>query len=393
MAEDITTEPKLGALELSDEEFMEQDSSEFFEESNVSENKDSDTEETANISESSDSDKDNKEDNSEAQEQTETVTDTKEVTKPEGDTQTGDETFEDSTDSESSDTSKKDSPETKRDTSETKETDYKGAYEKITQPFKANGAEIQVKDPNDIIRLMQMGANYQKKMAQMKPNLKLIKMLGNNGLLDEAKLNNLIDISKKDPKTIAKLIKDSEIDPLDIDNDESNDYQPTDHSISDKEFELDTVLESIKDTPSFNKTIDVLTKQWDPKSKTIISDSPEIIATINTHMENGVYDTVNSVLQQQKTLGKLNGLPDVEAYWQIAQQLLKQGIVTEQTSNSKDNTNSSESSETKSKAAEELKRNKKSAAPVKQIITKKGKEETNYLNLSDDEFMKKFAVR
>lgn len=386
MAEDTKTGTP---LELSDEEFMKQDPAAF--------TLDPEPDNPDNQSESTDSDDDNTSeedtDNSEAQEHTETTADTEEVTKPDGDTQTEDETSEDSDDSESPDTSKKTSPDTKGDTRETTEVDYKGAYNKITQPFKANGAEIQVKDPNDIIRLMQMGANYQKKMAQMKPNLKLIKMLDNNGLLNEAKLNNLIDISKKDPKAIAKLVKDSEIDPLDIDQDGSTDYQPTDHSVSDKEIELDTVLESIKDSPTFSKTIDVLTKQWDPKSKSLISDNPEIIGIIDTHMGNSVFDKINTVLQQQKALGKLNGISDVEAYQQIAEKLQQQGILHEQKSSKTDNKDSSESSETKSKAAEEQKRKKKAAAPVKQTKTKQSKEEPNFLGLSDDDFMKKFAVR
>ncbi len=79
-------------------------------------------------------------------------------------------------------------------------------------------------------------------------------------------------------------------------------------------YNLDQVLESIKDTPTFSKTIDVLTKEWDTGSKTIISENPEIIGIINTHMENGVYAKVNAVLQREKALGKLNGVSDVDAY-------------------------------------------------------------------------------
>ena len=178
---------------------------------------------------------------------------------------------------------------------------------------------MQVKDPQDIVRLMQMGANYQKKMAQLKPNLKLIKMLEKNELLDEAKLHNLIDLSKKDPKAIAKLIEESDIDPLDIDKDVSTDYQPTNYSVTDKEYHLDQILDEIKDTETFSKTINVLTKEWDAKSKSTITDYPEIIGIINTHMGNGVYEKVNAVLQQEKSLGKLNGISDVEAYREIAE--------------------------------------------------------------------------
>ena len=131
---------------------------------------------------------------SEAQEQTEETTE-EEVSQPEGDTQKEPEPFADSNTTESLDTSKKDSTATKEDTPETTEFDYESAYKKVSEPFKANGIDMQVKDPQDIVRLMQMGANYQKKMAQLKPNLKLIKMLEKNELLDEVKLHNLIDLS------------------------------------------------------------------------------------------------------------------------------------------------------------------------------------------------------
>ena len=130
---------------------------------------------------------------------------------------------------------------------------------------------MQVKDPEDMIRLMQMGANYQKKMAQLKPNLKIIKMLEKNELLNEAKLHNLIDLSKKDPKAIAKLVKESDVDPLDIDKDVPTDYQPTNYTVTDKEYDLDAVLDEIKDTDTFNRTINVITKEWDNQSKTYYS--------------------------------------------------------------------------------------------------------------------------
>jgi hypothetical protein len=254
---------------------------------------------------------------------------------------------------------------------------------------------MQVKDPEDIIRLMQMGANYQKKMAQLKPNLKMIKMLDNNGLLDEAKLHNLIDISKKDPQAIAKLIKESGIDPLDLDTETQTDYKPTDYNVSDKEYNLDQVLEEIKDTDTFNRTIDVLTKHWDTDSKTEISGNPSIISVINSHMGNGVFDKINTVLQQEKALGKLVGMSDLAAYEQVAQQLIKNGILSDNAksvatapvSKSKE-----VSSETVNADAERDKK-RKAVAPVKNAPVKKAKAEENFLGLSDEEFMKKHAVR
>ena len=97
------------------------------------------------------------------------------------------------------------------------EINYQAEYERLLTPFKANGRQMQVHSVDDAMQLMQMGANYNKKMAGLKPNLKLMKMLEKNDLLNEEKLSFLIDLQTKDPAAIARFIKDSEVDPLDID--------------------------------------------------------------------------------------------------------------------------------------------------------------------------------
>ena len=83
-------------------------------------------------------------------------------------------------------------------------------------------------------------------------------MLEKEGLLDQNKLNNLIDLSKKEPKAIAQLLKDSGIDPLDIDTAEEVSYKPTDYGVTDKEFQLNQVIDDIKDSPSFDKILALL---------------------------------------------------------------------------------------------------------------------------------------
>ena len=50
-------------------------------------------------------------------------------------------------------------------------------YKRILQPFKANGTEVQVRSVDEAIQLMQMGANYTKKMQALQPNLKVLKTL------------------------------------------------------------------------------------------------------------------------------------------------------------------------------------------------------------------------
>ena len=393
------------SLELSDQEFLEKDPAEFLSDEStqeptaedkldipkpVNEESSDQTDETATTS-----DTDVKED-SEAQEQTEDDTTTEEVSQLEGDTQPVQEPFRDSDTTESLDTSETDSTDTEGDTQETTEFDYKSAFEKVTRPFKANGIDMQVKDPEDIIRLMQMGANYQKKMGQLKPNLKIIKMLENNELLDEAKLNNLIDLAKKDPKAIATLIKESDLDPLEIDKDAPTDYEPTNYSITDKEYNLDRALDEIKETPTFNRTVGIMTKDWDMESRSVISDQPDIITILNAHVANGIYDQVNARLQQEKALGKLENIPDVEAYRQIAEYMNKNKQFANQSPKSESTSTgaSNVSSNTDEQATEDRNKKRKAVAPVKQTTTKKSPSNTeDFLGLSDEEFMKKYAVR
>jgi hypothetical protein len=397
MGEETTT-----PLAISDEDFLNQDNSAFETDEIIPETEDKTDDdkdkETDALSDQTDDDKtsddDKSKEDSEAQEQTPAETDTDQVSHPEGDTQTEHETSGKDDAKESLDTSEKDSPDTKGDTPDTKEFDYKSAFKKVSEPFKANGVDMQVKDPEDMIRLMQMGANYQQKMAKIKPNLKIVSMLEKHGLLDEAKINNLIDLSKKDPKAVAKLIEESGIDPADIDKDVPTDYKATNYAVGDKEFELDQVLDEIKSSPTFNKTINVLTKEWDKDSKTAVSDNPSIIGIIDTHMQNGVYDKVNAMMQNQKALGKMDGISDVDGYHQIAAYMQKEGMLHDKSKDPKDTSDEvSSKPKAKSKADAERDNKRKAVAPVKGTSGKKGAPETDFLGLSDEDFMKKYAVR
>ena len=195
--------------------------------------------------------------------------------------------------------------------------DYKKEYEKLLAPFMANGKEIKVNNVEDAVSLMQMGANYNKKMAALKPNLKLLKLLESNGLLSEERVGFLIDLEKKNPDAINKLIKESGIDPMDLDAEKANDYKPTLRTVDDKELELDAVLEEIQDTPSYSKTIQVVGKEWDAASKQTIANSPSILKIINSHVQSGVYDLIQEEMERERMFGRLQGLSDIEAYRQV----------------------------------------------------------------------------
>lgn len=272
---------------------------------------------------------------------------------------------------------------------EEKEEDYKSKLEELFTPFKANGKEIQVDNIEDARNLMQMGAGYNKKMAALKPHFKILKTLENNGLLDESKLNFLIDLDKKDPEAIKKLIQDSKMDLDEFNPEDKLEYSPKDHSASEQQVELDTVLEKIQDTPSYQRTVDVITKQWDSSSKQELSKSPQLIEVINHHIGQGIYDKVISQVAKEQALGRLANLSDFQAYAEVGKQMMARGEfqeATSKTSQSK-NDNPQPSKELNlEKEAERVKR-KMDIKPTKTTKTKP-KEEFNLLAMSDEEFAK-----
>lgn len=201
--------------------------------------------------------------------------------------------------------------------------DYKKFYEKIMTPFKANGKLITLKTPEEAIQLMQMGANYTRKMQAIAPYKKTLLMLENNGLLDENKLSFLIDLDKKNPEAIKKLIKDAGIDPMDIDTSTEPQYKEGSHKVSNEEAAFMTVLDDLKQSQDGMQTIKEINSNWDDASKNILWSSPDIMRTIHQQRENGVYQLIVDEMERQRTLGNISPeTPFLVAYKQIGDALV-----------------------------------------------------------------------
>lgn len=285
---------------------------------------------------------------------------------------------------------KEDKPQTV-DTSEKKEdsVDYKSAYERLTAPFKANGKDVAVKSVDDAIALMQMGANYSKKMQGLKPHLKVIKMLERHGLLDESKLSYLIDLHGKNPAAITKLVKDSGIDPMDMDTDKATDYKPQSYAVDDREIELDSVLDEIKESPSYQRTLSTVSSEWDAASKQVIASTPSLLKVINSHMDSGIYDLIHKEMESERLFGRLQGLSDIEAYRQVGDAINARGGF-DFLAKKQQNQTTKQMVLTKPSAPvdDRVKDQKRAAAPVKAAPAKTAAKEFSPLALSDEEFAK-----
>lgn len=200
--------------------------------------------------------------------------------------------------------------------------DLQGFQSAILAPLKANGKTIEIKSKEEAIQLMQMGADYTRKLQGLRAHRKSISMLEQHGLLDEAKLSYLIDLSNGDPSAIQKLLKDRQVDPLDINVKEESTYQAhTQHVPSDAEVAFTTGLDELKASDDGQATIRVL-NDWDQASKDLLYQNPEIMGAIHTQRANGTYDVVVAELERRRVFDRnLAGQPFIRAYHQVATEL------------------------------------------------------------------------
>ena len=272
---------------------------------------------------------------------------------------------------------------------------YKIFVEQITTPFKANGKTMKVENAEDAIRLMQMGADYNRKMASMKPYRKVLKTLEQHDISGD-KLNFLIDLDKKNPGAIAKLLQDSEIDPIDFNAEEAEkSYKATDYSPDERELALDQVLEEIKDSDTYNKTLDVVGGKWDDASKKAVSDSPEPLRVINDHMSNGIYDLISNQLEQDRILGRYTGLSDIEAYREVGDAIQARGGFDHLFQQEKGQQTPPPAQERSTEPQEEAKsrrEKRRAAGPTKSAPSKKAPD-FNPLGMSDDAFLEQIDER
>lgn len=282
---------------------------------------------------------------------------------------------------------------------------YQAEYERLMAPFQANGKPMQVKSTDEIVKLMQLGANYSKKMQDIQPHRKVLKMLETNNLLDEDNISFLIDLHAKNPEAIKKLIKDSGTDPLEIDTSVEPDYVPGAHRVSDAEVNFSSALDEVTSTQEGQELVSDIHRSWDNASKQGLMDNPSMLEILALQRKTGVYARISDEVDRQRTLGTIPATkPFIEAYIQVGDQLEKSGAfqdLVQKTEQGKANLpNGQAQTEGKTPVAttvaapktpvtDDAKVNAAAASPA---TARTAKPLVNPLAMSDEEFMSQIKV-
>lgn len=265
--------------------------------------------------------------------------------------------------------------------------DYKAEYERLMKPLKANGKDIELRTPDELVKLAQQGANYTQKMQALAPHRKILLMLQNNGLLDEGKLNTLIDLDKKNPEAIKQLMLDAGINPLDLDPELKPQYQPGNHTVTDQEANFNAVLDNHKYNDEGRATL-AICNTWDQASKDLLWTNPEIIDTMHEQRTSGVYDLIANEVERQKMLGSIpTHTPFLEAYKLVGDQMVARNSAPSQTAPVP------VARRAAAPTAAVANSDKANAAAAPRTTAKSAKTVVNPLAMSDEDFMKQFANR
>lgn len=196
---------------------------------------------------------------------------------------------------------------------------------KLLSTFKASGRDFKVNSVDEAIQLMQKGVNYHDKMHGLKPVMGIARMLEREGLLDEGKLSYLIDLHKKKPEAIAKLVKESGVDTLEVDDNKVAAYKPGAYGLTPQENALEDALSELQQYSSHDRVIELVNTKMDHASRKTVIENPHVLLHIASQIDSGVYDVIQAEIDKQRILGNLRGVSDLQAYDQIGNALNAQG--------------------------------------------------------------------
>lgn len=283
-------------------------------------------------------------------------------------------------------------------------------YKIITAPFKADGKEISVRSAEDAVRLMQQGANYSRRMQELKPLKQMNRILQDNGINNVNVINNLIDLHKGNKEAITDLLKKYKIDPIDLDLENNNQYKANNYAGNSQDNAFRDVLEETVAIPEGQALVSEINKDWDLESKKRLRENPAVVSNLLQLKQAGIYDKVAEELAYQRSIGHLTNIPYLQAFDQVGEAMKNAGVFNNLINNPDQNGNNQNNSMQQQTAPQQIQQKTPLASGPRKAVTKQktttpnphlsskpptassgntnNQKEIDYSKLSDEDFLK-----
>lgn len=236
---------------------------------------------------------------------------------------------------------------------ESKDTiDYKAVYDRIFgTPIKAAGKEIKLQNPDEVVRLIQMGTDYNRKMGSMKAERAMLSALKASGLDSQDKINQMIDVMNGVPEAIQRLVADKgiteQLADIDEDDDRVKNYKAQNHVPDTTQLDLQDTLDKIQATTDGVMFVRNVLDTFDESSREFISSNPQALERLHQDKVIGNYDIIMDEVERLRAVGdpSIAGLNSLNAYATVGNRFVQSrgsNQVPQSTTDSPKNSNMSQ---------------------------------------------------
>jgi len=252
--------------------------------------------------------------------------------------------------------------------------------------FKANGVEYEATLGELINKYAPQAVDYTQKTQKIAPYRKHIEAMQQKGVTPES-INVLIDLVSGDKEKatgiIKELIKQHKIDPFDLDMDDENSspYRPTDYSREQDEAEFKQTIDRLKQEPELFIQTSSVVNSMDDASKNFLLTTPGALEGLQKDIKEGKYAQILPVANDIALRDNFSK-PALQYYLAASHQIEQQLIQEEY-----------------AKRAYTMQQNQalntqkaKCSMPAQRATSKKTSEdaESDIWNMSDEEFEKRY---
>ena len=258
---------------------------------------------------------------------------------------------------------------------------FEGMPKDMVLPYKipVNGMEVNV-TVAELEEGFKKGMNYTQKMQELAPMRKTVGMIKENDISTQD-LDLLIEVKKGNKEAIAKLIADSNVDPLDIETENAKEYVPQNHEVEVEDFQMQEVKDVINaDTEFVDATKSALNVIPDDLYN-MVSSNPQALQALHTDVRNGVFAEVYPEVMKLKALGRSNE-PTINLYQEVVNK-----IAISRQNEQEVNTSKEKIDDIKSKQDLATKRNNAARSKGKPSAKKSF---VDYNDLDDDDYAKEY---
>ena len=166
--------------------------------------------------------------------------------------------------------------------------------------------KVEVDSVDELKTIASKALKDKNKYDKYKDELAILEGIKEQGLSDKD-LYLLVEARKGNKQAIAKLLKETNIDPYDLDlEDESIDeYKPKEYKVDPKIMEVKSIIDDAKKDEHVFKTFDyILNKEFGEKDRATAFEDPELLGFIKDTVRDGIFDKIAPNYTKRKIMGE-----------------------------------------------------------------------------------------